>query len=499
MIALVRRHPALAALAAGAATPFAFSPFDLFFLAPPALAVLFLAWQGRPERRWQAAFAYGIGLFGVGVSWVYISLATFGNMPLALALVCVAGFIAILAGFPVLAALATRLVGGASEVVSLLLVFPACWVAAEVARNHLLTGFSWLESGYSQVGTPLANLATMSGVHGVSLVTAVLAGLLACAASGAGGRRLAWLALLPLPYLAGHLAGRVAWTVEDGPPVRAALVQGNVPLATKWNLAAANRVAQRYLDLSRDIEEVDLIVWPESPLPFFIDQMGARFYDEVVALSAPLLSGFLERRPRPDGFDYYNSAVYFGLPAQTYRKQHLVPFGEYTPLAALFEPLVAFFDVPMSVLSPWRGEQAPMTIAGRAAAVSICYEDAFPADIRPLARQAQFLVNITEDAWFGDSLASAQRLQMARMRSIETARPMFRASNTGLATLIDHRGVVQAVSPRNVEYVLTGALQPRDGETPYLRFGDGPLLLALVLMVLAGAVAGRRRRRQRDD
>ena len=236
-----------------------------------------------------------------------------------------------------------------------------------------------------------------------------------------------------------------------------------------------------------------MIVWPESPLPYFVDQMGPRFYDEVVALPAPLLSGFLERRPTGDrGFSYHNSAVLFTDPVHVYRKRHLVPFGEYTPLPWLFEPLVAYFDVPMSVLTPFVEPQTPMPIAGRMAGVTICYEDAFPSDVRRFAADSHFLVNITEDAWFGDSLASHQRLQMARMRAIETARPMFRASNTGLATLIDHRGVVRAVSPRNTEFVLEGALQPRMGSTPYTRVGDGPVLSILAVMLIAGGFAARR-------
>ncbi len=493
---LVSRYPVATALTAGMLSPFAFAPFDLFILAPLGLACLFVAWLDLPRRRRAlAGFAYGMGLFGVGVSWVYVSLHEFGNMPLPMAVACVAGFVALLSLYPALAGWLSGFAAPPGRALPLLVTFPALWVAGEFARNHLLTGFSWLQSGYSQVGTYMAPWGALAGVHGVSLLTALSAGLIACAAVRAGGRRMPWLVLLLLPYVTGYAVARIEWTRPAGEPVAAALVQGNVPLSTKWNFDEATRVARRYLELSREAGDVDVIIWPESPLPFFIDQMGERFYDEVVALPAPLLAGFLERRPTGDeGFSYHNSAVLFVDPVHVYRKRHLVPFGEYTPLPWLFEPLVSFFEVPMSVLSPWNDVQEPMPVAGRMAGVTICYEDAFPGDVRRFAADSQFLVNITEDAWFGDSLASRQRLQMAQMRTIETARPMFRASNTGGATLIDHRGAVRAVSPRNTEYVLEGSLQPRAGSTPYVRFGDWPVLSVLAAMLLAGPAIGWRGR-----
>jgi apolipoprotein N-acyltransferase len=487
------RYPATTALAAGLLTPLSFSPFDWFFIAPLTLACLFVVWLDVPvRRRATLAFVFGIGMFGAGVSWVYISLHTFGDMPLALAIACLVGFVMLLALFPAAAAAATGLFPGASITLRLLVVFPVLWVLAEFARNHLLTGFSWLESGYSQVPTPVGQWAPVVGVHGVSLLTAISAGLIASALLSVAGRRIVWLLLLLVPVASGYIVSRVEWTTAAGEPVRAALVQGNIPLSTKWDFEAATAVARRYLELSRSVEDVDIIIWPESPLPFFIDQMGSRFYDEVVSLPAPLLSGFLERRPADGGFDYHNSAVLFSEPVHMYRKRHLVPFGEYTPLPKLFEPLVAFFDVPMSVLTPWTEEQGPMPIAGRMAGVSICYEDAFPGDIRGFAADSQFLINITEDAWFGDSLAPWQRLQMAQMRSMETARPMFRSSNTGLASIIDHHGRVLAVSPRFEEHVMQGALQPRTGTTPYVRFGDWPLLLLLATALAIAAVRCRR-------
>jgi apolipoprotein N-acyltransferase len=492
VIRLAERYPVATALAAGLLAPLGFSPFDLFFVFPLALAWLFLVWLRAPiGRRTGAAFAFGVGMFSVGVSWVYVSLHEFGNMPMPLALLCVAGFVAVLSAYPALAAILGAAFRRSDERLQLLVAFPVLWVAAEFARNHLLTGFSWLQSGYGQVDTPLGEFGAVIGIHGVSLFTAICAGLVACALVRAGGRSLPWLLAIAVPVGCGYLVSRMEWTQPVGKPVTAALVQGNVPLSTKWNLRAANEVAYKYLALSRQAGNVDLIIWPESPLPFFIDQMGERFYDQVLSLPAPLLSGFLERRPTADGgFDYFNSAILFTDPVHIYRKQHLVPFGEYTPLPGLFEPIIDYFQVPMSVLSPWPGPQGPIPVAGHSAGVSICYEDAFPGDIRRYAEDSDFLINITEDAWFGNSLAPWQRLQMARMRAIETGRPMFRASNTGLATLIDYRGGIVDLSPLFEERILEGALQPRTGVTPYVRYGDLPVLVFMAFcLLISGAVA----------
>ncbi|KAA3620299.1 MAG: apolipoprotein N-acyltransferase [Proteobacteria bacterium] len=493
----IARHPGLAALLAGLAMPLAFSPFDLFFMAPLALACLFLAWlDASPRQRLLSAFGFGCGLFSVGVSWVFISLNRYGQMPTALALACVAGFVALVSLYPVLAAWASGWFRSTSRTLRLLVVFPCSWVAVEVLRNHLFTGFSWLESGYSQTGTPLGEFGVLWGVHGVSLLTALVAGLLACAASAASGRRVAWLALLVAPYVLGWGVSRVAWTEPSGAPVTAALVQGNVPLSTKWDYAKANATARRYLELSRQAGDVDVIIWPESPLPFFVDQMGAGFHRALERLPATVLSGFLERRPRRNGYTYHNSAILFGDPIQEYRKTHLVPFGEYTPLPWLFEPIVAYFNVPMSVLTPWREPQSPVSLAGHTVGISICYEDAFPGDIRRFAADSNLLVNISEDAWFGDSLAPYQRLQMARMRAIETGRPMLRASNTGLAAAIDHRGRVLDRSRQFQEQVLETAVAPRTGVTPYVRYGDYPLVGVLVAGLIGAGVAGVRARRR---
>ncbi len=490
-------YPVVVGLLLGAAMPLGFAPFELFWLPPVLLAGLFFIWLDTGWRQTLlSGFCFGLGMFGTGVSWVFISLETFGDMPLLLAFVCVAGFVAYLSLFPMLAAMLQYGFRSLSVAVRLVVIIPTAWVAMEISRGYVFTGFSWLEVGYSQVGWGLSAWAPLLGVHGVSLLTTLFAGGLVYAVLGSAKGRFLMTAFMVVLVSSSWGWSQMDWTRPSGTPIRAALIQANIPLETKWNLAEGRKIGKRYIELSRQSGDVDLHIWPESALPFFIDQMGDGFYDAVTSLGAPLLAGFLERRPRDDaGFRYYNSAILFDNVVQIYRKRHLVPFGEYTPLEFLFAPIIDYFDVPMSDMSTWDRPQKSMSIAGRAAGVSICYEDAFPRDIRSVAEHSDFLINISEDAWFGNSLGPHQRLQMARMRSLETGRPMFRASNTGLAAMIDYRGNLVAVSPQFEPYMLEGKLQPRNGQTPYMWLGDWPLL-GILLFSLGLAVWARSRSNQ---
>ena len=490
------RYPVVLSTLLGALSPAAFAPLDWYLLLPLCLAALFwLSHDLSPRRAMACGFMFGTGQFAVGVSWVYVSLSTFGGMPMALAVVCVIGFVALLSLFPMLATGLPALIRGASPAQRLVLLLPAFWVSLEILRNHVLTGFSWLESGYSQTGHLLEAFAPVAGIHAVSLALSLCSGLLASLLVCGRRGHLGMIAGFTAIVLFALALTRVEWTEAFGEPVSTAMVQAVVPIERKWNPAEGEKITREYLELSSQHQDVDLIIWPESALTLFVDQLGAEFYDRLIRLETPLLAGFLERRPVARGFDYFNSAVLFDEPSAIYRKRHLVPFGEYTPLAFLFDPLARYFNIPMSILSAWPELQAPMDIAGYKVGISICYEDAFPQDIRATAGQAHFLVNLSEDAWFGKSLGPAQRMQMARMRSLETGRPMFRSSNTAYSAVIDHRGVVTALSrPFDIQ-VLRGTLQPRSGLTPYVRHGDVPVWGLIILMMLAGFWPGFGQRR----
>ncbi len=485
--------PALAAVAAGLALPLAFAPFGLFPLAPLALAVLFHLWRAvSPRRAFWLGYLFGLGYFGFGVSWVAVSMYRFGGMGVVLSGLATILFVLLLAAFP--AAVGGLWRRGFSAVrlpLALLLALPALWVSLEWLRGWIFTGFPWLLVGYSQIDAPLAGLAPVLGVYGVSLAVALSAALLVygVAVPAQRGRALAALVLL---WLSAAGLGQVDWSQPAGDPLRASLIQGNVPQNLKWRPDQRQPTIDLYTRLSRAaFADSDLIIWPETALPAYYHQ-AERFLRGLAQEAAPatLLTG-LPVRPASDPSRYYNAVVAMTEPPQFYFKRHLVPFGEYVPLKSLLGGLLDILHVPMADFSRGDEDQPPLAVAGQFLAVSICYEDAFGEELIRALPAATVLVNVSNDAWFGDSLAPPQHLQMARMRSLETARPMLRATNNGISAIIDHRGLVLARSPQFRVFSLHGEAQPRRGATPYVTTGNASVLGLLGLCLLLAAARRR--------
>ena len=478
--------------------PLAYAPFGWWPVAMVSIAILFAVWLTADQATSiRSAFVFALAMFATGVSWVFVSLNIYGEMPLALAVLCVSLFVTALALYlPVAAWLQAKV--NWTPAARLLIAMPVCLTLVEFVRSRLFTGFSWLEPGYSQTDTWLAGWASVLGIHGVTLFTAVCAGALVLIATGHVKSRLFALMVIVVAVVPARLNQSIDWSEPIGEPVVAGMVQLNIPLSTKWSLTESRQVAEQYFSYSQAVaSRVDFLMWPESALPLFVDQLGSGFRERINDLGKPLLSGFLERRPVARGFEYYNAAVLFKQDVgkqdvELYRKQHLVPFGEYTPLLWLFAPIAAFFNVPMSDMYAWQGDQALLEIAGHKVGIGVCYEDSFAYDVRKTLPDARYFINISEDAWFGDSLAPHQRLQMARLRSRENARPMLRVSNTGLSAAIDHHGKIQAVTPQFTEQVLVTAVQPRQGLTPYSRFGEFGVWSVMILMSMAGWLIARR-------
>ncbi len=498
MFPLSARAADASALGAGLLLPLAFSPFGLFPLAVLAPAALFYFWhQGSAVRAAWRGFLFGLGMFGVGVSWVYVSMHNFGNMPPALAALTALLLAAGLALYPALLGYVQARLFKRESRWHATLVLPALWVLFEWWRGWFLSGFPWLDLGYSQIDTPLAFYAPLGGGYAVSLMVALSAGcVVGCLRTPQ--RMAVRLSLLAAIWSGGLLLERVEWGQPDAAPLRVTLVQANVPLREKWDSTKRADILTRYQQLSVAAPASELIVWPEAAIPMALDRIDVSYLDGLREHArrhgTDFLIGVIERSA--DRREYYNSVI--SLNAErgidgVYRKQHLVPFGEYTPFKPLFLWLLNSLQIPMSDLSPGLAPQAPLTAAGRKLGVSVCYEDAFGDELRWVLPQASVLVNVSEDAWFGDSLAPHQRLQMARLRALETARPMLRAANTGPSAVIDHRGQVLARSPQFRVHVLSADVQPMQGATPYTVVGDwAAVVLAIVLLVTAWAGARRK-------
>lgn len=490
----------LLALAAGALFTLALAPFDLW---PLALLSIALFYRGLRELSpGQAAlrgWCHGFGLFAAGVSWVYVSIHDFGAAAPPLAALLTLGFVA---GLGLLLALPAWLwargLRRPQAPLADAVAFAALWLAQEVFRGWLLTGFPWLYAGYSQLDGPLAGLAPLGGVWLISFALALSAALLVNIASLTARKPVlaGALLLLAAPWIAGLLLARAAWTAPAGAPLRVAAVQGNIQQDLKWDPAQLERQLVLYRDLTLQGRPVDLVVWPETAVPVvldraqgYVDSLGHVLGERGTAL----ITGVPVRQPDAHGdMRWYNGVTVTGQGTGTYLKQKLVPFGEYVPLQELLRGLIAFFDLPMSDFARGPAEQPLLTAHGRRIAPFICYEVVYPAFAAGLAAESELLLTISNDAWFGRSIGPLQHLQMARMRALEAGRWMIRATNNGITVLIDPFGRVTAQVPSFEQTVLYGEVVPMQGLTPYLRWQYGPLA-SLCLLPLAWAALRRRR------
>lgn len=487
------------AAASGALLVLGFAPFGWWPLVPVGLlGLLFVLREGSPRAGLARGWLFGAGLLGVGVFWIRISLNEFGNMDGWIAHLLTALFVAAMAlYYGLLGWLVRRLDRGPAWLLPLLLL-PGLYVLLEWLRGWLFTGFPWLNLGYTQIDGPLAGYAPLVGVHGVGLLLLLTAGLLWLLPRGSQRSRWASTLTLLVVWGGGLILQRVEWTEPSGPGLRAAVVQASIPQAIKWNPDQLVMTIETYWALTEPHLGVDVIVWPETAIPEFlhavrevlIDPLAdrARREETEIVLGIPLME--------PETGRYFNALISIGRHEDHYAKRHLVPFGEFLPFKGALGPLVELFEVPMSDFSRGMAERPLLRVGDHLAGVSICYEDAFPTEVSQALPDAEFLINVSNDAWFGDSLAPHQHLEIARMRALENQRFLLRATNTGISAIIDPRGRVLGQVPSFVRGDFAATIEPRAGATPYARVGNAPaigLAAVLVLLALVGARLSPRR------
>lgn len=467
----------------------AFEPFGLWLFAPLSLAAFFaLITRATGKHTFLSGLAFGYGLYGFGVSWVYVSLSTYGGMPLWMGIIAVLGFAGILALFIGLMAYSvSRLFSG--NIKSQLFALPLAWVIFEWMKSWVLTGFPWLDIGYTQTSTWLLGWAPIGGIYLVSLAVGIASGSLAwCIVF----KRTHALTVLPVLVLVSWAVDTFEWSQDQGLPLQVGIVQANVPINSKWAATERDRLIGRYVSLSSELsasQTMDLIVWPETALPLYRQSINPAFWQSITPPGTALLTGLLDApslAASPPSYDQtYNAAVLVcDGDTQTYRKRHLVPFGEYMPLRFVFGWVLDYLQLPMSDLAYWQGVQ-PLRCQGKIdIGLSICYEDAFANEYRQNVGDASLLVNISEDAWFGDSFAPHQRLQMAQMRARELARPMVRSANSGPSVFLDERGRVLAKTEQFTVQTLSHQIQPKTGDTLYKRFGNWVILFSILIIAI---------------
>lgn len=472
---------------AGALVTLSLAPFDLWPAGILSTALYcYLLSTCSPRQALLRGWLYGLGLFGSGVSWVYVSIHVHGaaSVPLAvlLTLLFCAGLALLHGAFAWCYVRLVRFLPG-----GMLVGFPALWVLFEWLRSWLLTGFPWLYLGYAHLDTWIAGWAPVLGVYGLSFICALSGSCLFLAwRSRQLPALITYAGIMATLWIGGSVLRPIQWVAAAAEkPLTVALYQPDIPQQLKWDRDYYPRILKQFDHALAALYGHDIILWPESALPRFYHQ--AQDYLGPVADTArlrgsTLITGIPYREP--DSTDYYNSIVALGLGKGLYHKQRLVPFGEYVPLEQWLRGLIGFFDLPMSGFSAGPPGQAPLHTDNYRIAPFICYEVVYPDLVARGARHAELLVTISNDSWFGASIGPLQHLQMAQMRALENGRYLLRGTNNGVSAIIDHRGRIQARTAQFEEAILSGRAQVMLGSTPFASFGSRPVISGCTLLLL---------------
>jgi apolipoprotein N-acyltransferase len=473
------------ALLAGLLLPFAFAPAGFYPLAILCPAILLSLWLNSSAKQvFWLGLIFGISFFGVGASWIYISINEFGNTAAPIAVFITALFVIALALFiAVQGYLLTRFFpyNTASKYY---LAFPGGWALFEWLRSWVGSGFPWLFLGASQTNTFLKGYAPVFGEFGISFLVALCSALLVTAYIY--GREHAHKSILGIMtiWIVGIVLVQIHWTKPSSVPLTVTLVQGNVPQQLKWTPNFLQPTIDRYIRLSQPYWGSALIVWPEAAIPALLEDVQG-FINNLRTQAAEHYTSFIIGIPIADGFKYYNGMLLLNdNKQQVYYKRHLVPFGEYVPFERLLRGLIGFFDIPMSNFSPGPWHQAALHFSNIIIAPFICYEIAYQQEVLPEFPKANILVTISNDAWFGHSFASAQHLQIGQLRALETGRYHLFTANSGITAIIGPQGNIQASLPPYQIAVLTGKIQSMTGSTPLVWLGGKTILLGIGLLLL---------------
>lgn len=486
----------LAAIISGLLLPFALAPYDIWPLAIfSPLLILFLVQNLNPTKSALRGWFYGVGVFGMGVPWVYVSMHDYANTPAPLAILLTGLFAA---GLALFFCLQLYIFGRfiQKHKYANLIGFPALWLLFEWLRSWLFTGFPWLYLGDSLLDTWLASLAPVIGVYGLGLILTLSASFIY---QQVKDKKLqpVLITLMVLPWFAGFLLQNYQWT-QTYQSLKVAAVQGNIPQEKKWDQDMIYPTLERYSAQSAAHWDADLILWPETAITVllhqaedYLDYLGK----EAVKTNTTLVTGIPYMYPadHEDAGRYHNSVISIGTGEGIYHKQQLVPFGEYVPMEKLIRGLIEFFNLPMS--SFLRGPSNQTLLKANAhnkdddkdteylIAPFICYEIVYPQLVSKMSREADLLVTISNDAWFGTSNGPLQHLASARMRALENGRYLLRATNTGITTLINPQGKIVKSLPQFRMGTLSANAQLTRGLTPFNRFGVWPMvILAFILL-----------------
>jgi apolipoprotein N-acyltransferase len=485
-----------AAFGAGALLNLAFAPFGWWPLAVLAPAALFALIRGLPPRRagWTGA-VFGAGLFSFGTYWLYTCLHVFGLVPIWLTILLQAALVALMSAYSAALCYLANRFWRKPGTARAWLVLPVLWVLLEWLRGWALSGFPWLSLGYAMIDSPLAGWAPVFGIYGVTWAAAMTAAALDASLMPAVpvSHRLAALAGIACLFAVPALLKRHDWTHATGAPIPIAAVQGAVSQDQKWQANNREATMARYAELTVRAWGARLIVWPEAAIPVLANEMPdyLQGMERQASLhGADLAIGLVNYVPETKR--YYNGLLIMSnAGGGWYYKRHLVPFGEYFPVPAFVRSWLRLMSLPYDDISAGSEDQPMRSAAGQKLGLTICYEDAFGSPQLGVLREATLLINVTNNAWYGDSTAPHQHLQIARMRALEAGRYLVRAANDGITAAIGPHGNIVARLPQFEEAVLRADVQPMSGLSPYARFGNYPVVTGAALLL---AIAIWRRR-----
>lgn len=487
--------PLMLSLLVGSTLTLAFAPFS--YSALSIFPLVYLLWHIETScslsQAMQHGLAFGLGWFGTGISWIGISLHTFGGASPFVAYLITGLLIAYLALYPLLFALLLalyrRITHGAS--IRCLLIAPALFTGCEFIRGHAFSGFPWLVLGNTQIDTPLNTWAPWVGEYGLSFLVMMLVGAAYLLFSRPAGQHTRWALLsitgvcVPAFLLSGHL-----FTHPSAAPITVAAVQGNITQSQKWDPLTVLAHIKHYQRMTAELPpQAALVVWPETAvqaLPGQLTPLYRQFEHQAQKRQQTWLVGSPLGTPEA----YYNGLTMLGRYQGEYKKIHRVPFGEYIPRLPVLDQLIAALDIPASHARAGTVDQPLLKMGALHINPVICYEIAFSELVRQRSQGADFIVVLSDDSWYGHSLAQSQQLAISQMRALETQRSLLASTNNGRTALISPAGRIIKQLPSYRAGVLVGQLQPRQGMTPFMRYGHWPLWV-LITGLLAVPLARR--------
>lgn len=479
---------------AGALFPLCFAPFHAWYLAILLFAALFHLWDGQSAREaaWRG-FWFGFAAFATGTYWLYISIHVFGGAPVIVAITLMLGLFWLMAVYIAGSGYLAACMGSRPAALRWCLFWPALFVVFEWVRGWMFTGFPWLTVGYGQIDGPLRGWAPAMGVHAVSFVTIVLGGVLLSLVRGTRADRIiaAGVCIVLLGTTA-VLYDR-AWTHALPQNLRVSLIQGSISQDRKWLPEQRWPTLDLYRELTLGLPNQDLVVWPEVAIPTLAYVVQDFLGELAVQAQARGMQIYLGILTMDDASGRYrNSLLGVGRYDAVYHKRHLVPFGEFFPVPDFVRRWMRGQGLPNQDTLAGSYTQEALPIGQFLMSPSICYEDAYGAEQLDFLPRAHLLINVSNDAWFGDSIAPQQHLQIARMRALEAGRFMLRATNTGVTAVISPRGEIMRQSPQFETHVLSAVVQPYTGQTPYVRFGNYGVLITCLVLIGSGGYLARR-------